>query len=87
MPFYRLQTPFDTITPAEMLRRMPQTARSDLTEWNGAGDPELYVKQVLGKEISLGTILSQDLSLRITDDKPFNEYYLLRWLTDKLNKT
>ena len=82
--FIASQTSFETPSPGEMLKRMPPAAVNDLMEWNIAGVPKLYVKKALDREVPLNLILARDESLRITDDRPFNEYYVMRWLCDKI---
>jgi spermidine synthase len=64
------------IDAADAVRRMPERARADLAEW-----------QLHGVREDFATVLAQPLQLQVflpargimlTDDRPVNEYYLLR---------
>lgn len=61
-----------------MIARMPANARRDLMEWEeGKTDLRSLVSQILSLEIPRDSIpTSQDV--RVTDDRPYNEYFLLR---------
>jgi predicted membrane-bound spermidine synthase len=66
--------------PPEIVRRMPKRAQIDLLEWNTEKDLDKYLSQVLAREVSIDQLLPEDANIRITDDRPFNEYFLLRRL-------
>jgi predicted membrane-bound spermidine synthase len=72
--------PLDSCTAADLASRLPERARADLLEW----DPETTVPQffnrVLSQELSLERMLDPNRQVRISDDHPFNEYFLLREL-------
>jgi hypothetical protein len=71
--------PIPDRTAAELTSRMPSDARQDLVEWGPTGTPEGIFTIVLGREFEVSQLL--DLSRgtpALTDDRPFNEYYLLR---------
>jgi len=72
--------PIDRCTPAEMAARLPPAAARDLLEWNLTPDLEHYLKLVLAPEIPVDAALQQKNEIRITDDQPYNEYFLLRQL-------
>jgi hypothetical protein len=65
---------------AEAIRRMPEAARRDLLEWH----PELPIEAawdyILRNRVELQAVLPEpgQRRLGITDDRPFNEYFLLR---------
>jgi hypothetical protein len=59
---------------------MPERARTDLMEWTSIQDVSGYIGLVVSHEVSLPKVLNPDLSVQITDDHPFNEYFLLRRL-------
>lgn len=59
---------------------MPANAKKDLLEWNNTLNAPDYLGLVITNEYSLPSILNSNLDLRITDDQPFNEYFLLRRL-------
>jgi spermidine synthase len=80
--------PIPQRTPEELLQRMPVTAVSDLGEWNispgetirDAAQDEL--DDVLGGELSTEQLIAGSPSTpALTDDRPINEYYVVRrWL-------
>jgi spermidine synthase len=71
-------TPIETLTPAQLAARMPETAKKDLLEWNLDGNATAYLGAVVQNEISLRRLLNQDPEFQITDDDPLNEYFLMR---------
>jgi predicted membrane-bound spermidine synthase len=71
-----------------LVARMPPGARADLVEWFPNAKPLDVMKAVLAHEVGLPPEgPSGDKAL--TDDRPYNEYYLCRhwfpWLTPYLN--
>jgi hypothetical protein len=60
--------------------KMPEAARRDLVEWNEGEerDPTTYVRSLLAKETPVDSLLARPGDERVTDDRPYNEYYLLR---------
>jgi hypothetical protein len=60
-----------------MMSRMPESAQKDLSEWTGKG-LRSDIAAVLGNEIPVARLLGLDPSLEVTDDHPYNEYFLLR---------
>lgn len=76
--------PLKTPTADEMLARMPENARRDLMEWTTDRDLPAFLADILGKELSPHDLLQGATPTFITDDRPFNEYYLLRWLRQRL---
>jgi len=62
---------------AELLARMPAQARADLVEWGPSGDPAAMLGAVLGRELPFGELIVPGFPA-LQDDRPLNEYYLLR---------
>lgn len=62
----------------ELAARLPLTAQRDLLEWNPTADTPAFLAQVLAQEHPVEQILNPDPSLKLTDDRPINEYFLLR---------
>jgi spermidine synthase/MFS family permease len=60
--------------------RMPATAERDLLEWAPPIAPSAYLAGVLAREISVATSQNANPLVRITDDRPMNEYFVLRRL-------
>jgi hypothetical protein len=60
---------------------MPATARLDLMEYmDTTRFPALpdYLQKVVSQEFPVSPVLNPDLNIEISDDHPFNEYFLLR---------
>jgi spermidine synthase len=76
-------SPFETPTLEEVLSRLPDLAKQDMVEWT----PNVPVKKLfdltLNREIPVKNLLNkEDDSIYISDDQPFNEYYLVRRFLD-----
>ena len=74
--------PFATPQAEEMLARLPLLAKRDLMEWETQMDIRSFLNLTLKKEVPVDTLLNDD-PLYISDDRPFNEYFLLRRFRDK----
>jgi spermidine synthase len=72
--------PIEQLDAETLAARMPAGAQRDLLEWTNAIDAPAYLKQVLVNERAAESILNDDATVQVTDDQPFNEYYLLRLL-------
>jgi spermidine synthase len=64
-----------------MLKRMPQGARQDLMEWFPGRDIQNVLSDIRNREVSLLQVTDSEGRLSIRDDRPFNEYFLLRRLS------
>jgi hypothetical protein len=49
-------------------------------EWSPSQDVAAYLGMVILNEYSVPAILNPNLDVQVTDDRPFNEYFLLRRL-------
>jgi spermidine synthase len=73
--------PIGQATAGELAARMPPKARQDLMEWMDVKKyPALssFFQPVLSSEETIVFMLNPNPDIQITDDQPFNEYYLLR---------
>ena len=86
--------PFQTPSPKDSVSRLPAIAKDDIVEWakgiefyNDLEREDLlekYFSLSFEKEIPVELLLNQkDESIFISDDQPYNEYYLLRRYKDK----
>ena len=76
--------PFETPQAEEMFSRLPAMAKRDLMEWETKMDIKDYLNLTLKREIPVDNLLNQqDDSIYISDDQPFNEYFLVRRFRDK----
>jgi hypothetical protein len=70
--------PIARLAPDEVALAMPDAAVDDLLEWSPTRSVPDYIAQVLGQEFPVEEALDPDPRIRITDDHPYNEYFLLR---------
>ena len=73
------RSPISSISPEQFLKKIPQNAKKDLMEWNFSNLTDLqYAQIILSGKIDIKNLLNNDKSIEVTDNQPFNEYYLLR---------
>lgn len=74
------EDPIEEPTSEEFVARMPAAARADLLEWNAEADRQIdrFVTEILSTDIPLDRVLGENRDVRIDDDRPYNEYFLLR---------
>jgi spermidine synthase len=76
--FLASMSPLDAPTVAGAMARLPGAARDDLVEWSHRG-LERDLAGVLSSEIPISS-LERDVGAKLTDDRPYNEYFLVRRL-------
>jgi spermidine synthase len=72
--------PLEPRNARQLVARMPEKARQDLMEWSQAPYVAAYLGLVVSNEVDLARFLDPDREVQISDDRPFNEYFLLRSL-------
>jgi spermidine synthase len=83
--FLASERPIPVRTAAELTARMPSTAVNDMMEWGPAPSPERQVSLLLDHESSTDAIIAlSPATATLTDDRPINEYFLLRTPFDQL---
>jgi len=70
--------PIRPLTSDELLARMPEAARRDLMEWYPDRRIEDVVARILSRQVTVASILEDPRTPIVTDDRPYNEYYVLR---------
>jgi hypothetical protein len=66
-------------TAAELVARMPSAAIVDMMEWGPGKDPEGQFNLMLAREININRLIAPSpASPALSDDRPMNEYYLVR---------
>ena len=73
--------PIKSATAAQLCARMPPAARRDFMEWMDAWSlPTLLdaFQAVMSRVQPLPDLLNPNPNVQVTDDRPFNEYFLLR---------
>jgi spermidine synthase len=77
--FLASERPIPVRTAAELVARMPASAVSDMMEWGPAPSPEEQMKRLLSGQISIDAIIAYSAATpALTDDRPINEYFLMR---------
>ena len=82
--FIASMSPIEIPTVNELIDRMPQKARDDLLEWYRVKDLKGLVANILNRKVPIAKVLSNDEEVVVKDDKPYNEYYILRRARDKI---
>jgi spermidine synthase len=72
------ETPIPNISATEFTDRLPAAAQRDLVEWGPNQSVIGMAGDVLSRRVPLNTVLQADLPAEITDDRPYNEYFILR---------
>jgi spermidine synthase len=79
--FLASMQPIEMPSGAVLASRMPMKAAADFVEWGPESDPQKEFDLVLKRELSLKDLVAESPATPpITDDRPINEYYLLRTL-------
>ena len=77
--FLASANPLPNPIAAELARRLPAKAASDLLEWGPETTAEGQLSRVLKNEISLDELIAQaPAAPALQDDRPVNEYYVMR---------
>jgi spermidine synthase len=64
---------------SELANHLPDAARADLIEWSNRSQATDVFNRLLQNEVSANDIINQQKQIQaLSDDKPINEYYLLR---------
>jgi hypothetical protein len=69
--------PIEQLDANQLVAKMPESAKRDLLEWNNSQNAQTYIGKVVSREI-VPLPLNPNPKIHITDDQPFNEYFLLR---------
>jgi spermidine synthase len=80
------RSPLEHLTFEELAAKMPVAAQADLAEWSNEKDAAAVLRASLTREIDPRTFVGDGVD-RVTDDHPLNEYYLVRRLRNKLQRS
>jgi spermidine synthase len=79
--FLASEQPIPKRTPAEMAQRMPVKAAQDLVEWSPNFGPQEIFAFIIRHETSIDQVIALAPGApSLQDDRPMNEYFLLRTL-------
>jgi predicted membrane-bound spermidine synthase len=77
--FFASMSPIPERTATELVARMPARAVADMMEWGPARTPTEEVQRVLSQELTTGQMIAlSPATPALQDDRPINEYFLLR---------
>jgi predicted membrane-bound spermidine synthase len=76
--FLASMEPIAPATGQDLADRMPPRAQKDLLEWQPNVNVPAYLNAELTRESRMTNVLDTTVFYRVTDDHPFNEYFLLR---------
>ena len=76
--FLASMRPLPRLAPGELAARLPPAAARDLLEWWPDSTVDHALATIAERELSVPALLDGGPPVRITDDGPFNEYFLLR---------
>ena len=83
--FLASERPIPIRTAAELVARIPAGAVTDMMEWGPASSPEEQMNLLLDHQSSTDAIIAlSPATATLTDDRPINEYFLLRTPFDQL---
>ena len=83
--FLASERPIPVRTAAELVAAMPRGAVRDMMEWGPAQTPVEQVSLLLAHELTLEPMIARSPTTpALQDDRPINEYFLLRTPFDKL---
>jgi spermidine synthase len=83
--FLASERPIPMRTAAELVGRMPSAAVSDMMEWGPAASPEEQMNLLLSHQSSTDAVIALSPGTpALQDDRPINEYFLLRTPFDQL---
>jgi spermidine synthase len=81
--FLASTAPIPQLSAAELAGKLPEAAARDLIEWGPAPTPERQFEIVLIRELSVASLIQDDPGApALRDDRPVNEYFILRRLRD-----
>jgi spermidine synthase len=83
--FLASDRPIPVRTADELVARMPAAAVADMMEWGPAKTPVAQFALVLAQPVSLDDLIAlSPFTPALQDDRPINEYFLLRTPIDRL---
>jgi spermidine synthase len=77
--YFASRQPIPYRSASELAKRLPPSAAADLVEWGPLPTAEQIFAVMLSREVSVSRIVALDSRApAVEDDRPVNEYYLLR---------
>lgn len=80
--FLASMSPIPALSAATLASHLPPTAVADLLEWGPESTAQAQFARVLNAEVSLDSLIRPAASTpALQDDRPVNEYFLLRYVS------
>jgi hypothetical protein len=77
--FFASDWPIARLSAAELAARLPPAAVKDLLEWGPSADSASQFENILRRERNIRDLIRENPAAPpLTDDRPVNEYYMLR---------
>lgn len=77
--FLASDEPIESLSVQEIVNKMPLKARTDLCQWAGGGsDCSGEIAKFMAGELNFQDLLDPEPKIIVTDDHPYNEYFMLR---------
>lgn len=81
--FLASKSPIPSLSASELAQKLPARAALDLLEWGPGSTPEEQFASVTNQELSLAGLIQQAPNVSaLRDDRPVNEYFILRRLQE-----
>jgi spermidine synthase len=81
--FLASMTPIANFSAADLAKKLPPEASRDLMEWGPASSPQEQFEIVLRNQVSLDALIQRAPNApAMQDDRPLNEYFVVRRLRD-----
>jgi len=85
--FLASMSPIPSRSAAELAARMPPDAVLNMLEWGPGSSAREQLQILLRNELSVPSIIQEDATVpALQDDRPINEYFLIRTLRDSIFK-
>jgi len=82
--FLASESPLPQVSAATLASRLSPRATADLMEWGPARDAEQQFASVLNQELTLDSLIQRAPNVpALQDDRPVNEYFILRRIQDR----
>lgn len=75
--------PIGPLDGEQLAAHMPEPAKKDFMEWYSSQDVAATLRLVVTNGLPIGSFVDLNPHMQITDDRPFNEYFLLRRLSHR----
>jgi len=72
--------PIGPLDGEQLAAHMPESAKMDLMEWSSTKDAAVALRLVVTNGVPQDKFVALNPRIQVTDDRPFNEYFLLRRL-------